>query len=125
MSERSVRNWRKGPLPSEKKKDSRRQRTRPDPLAGVWEQDIEPLLRADVEGVLSAPTILEWLEALGWATTYGPDIGPDAQSSERPDYDQVVLEQRLLDALADLNPNLPSIAVNGGAIMSLEGGSTA
>ena len=27
MSERSVRNWRKGSLPSEKKKDRRRQRT--------------------------------------------------------------------------------------------------
>ena len=62
MSERSVRNWSKGPLPSEKKKDRRRQRTRPDPLAGVWEQDIEPLLRADIEGVLSAPTVLEWLD---------------------------------------------------------------
>ena len=35
MSERSVRNWNKGPLPSEKKKDRRRHRTRPDPFAGV------------------------------------------------------------------------------------------
>ena len=35
MSERSVRNWRQGALPSEKK-DSRRQRTRPDPFCGVW-----------------------------------------------------------------------------------------
>ena len=34
MSERSVRNWNRGPLPSEKKKDRRRQRTRPDPLEG-------------------------------------------------------------------------------------------
>ena len=50
MSERSVRNWSKGPLPSEKKKDMRRQRTRPDPLAGVWEQDIEPLLRCGHRG---------------------------------------------------------------------------
>ena len=61
MSERSVRNWRQGPLPSEKK-TSRRQRTRPDPFAGVWAEDIEPLLRTDIEGVLSAPTILEWLD---------------------------------------------------------------
>ena len=58
MSERSVRNW--SPLPSEKKKDRRRQRTRPDPLAGVWEQDIEPLLRVDIEGVLSASTWSGW-----------------------------------------------------------------
>ena len=55
---------------------------------------------------------LEWLEALGWATAYGPDIGPDALNPERPNYDQVVLEQRLLDALADLNPNLPSTALD-------------
>ena len=34
MSERSVRNWRQGPLPSEKK-TRRKQRTRPDPFAGV------------------------------------------------------------------------------------------
>ena len=60
MSERSVRSWRKGPLPSEKKK--RRRRTKPDPFAGVWTQEIEPLLRSDIEGVLSAPTILEWLD---------------------------------------------------------------
>ena len=61
MSERSVRNWRQGPLPSEKK-TRRRQRTRPDPFARVWAEDIEPLLRTDVEGVLSAPTVLEWLD---------------------------------------------------------------
>ena len=55
---------------------------------------------------------LQWLETLGWATAYGPGIGPDAQNPERADYDQVVLEQRLLDALADLNPNLPSTALD-------------
>ena len=55
---------------------------------------------------------LQWLEILGWATAYGPGIGPDAQNPERPNYGQVVLEQRLLDALADLNPNLPSTALD-------------
>ena len=55
---------------------------------------------------------LQWLKTLGWATAYGPDIGPDAQNPERDDYGQVVLEQRLLDALADLNPNLPSTALD-------------
>ena len=61
MSERSVRTWRKGPLPSEKKV-RRRQRTRPDPFARVWDEEIVPLLKADVEGILAAPTILEWLD---------------------------------------------------------------
>ena len=61
MSERSARTWRKGPLPSEKK-DKRRKRTKPDPFAGVWDEDIVPLLQTDVGGILAAPTILEWLE---------------------------------------------------------------
>ena len=61
VSERSVRTWRKGPLPSEKKV-KRRQRTRPDPFAAVWDEEIVPLLKADVEGILAAPTILEWLD---------------------------------------------------------------
>ena len=64
MSERSARNRRRGPLPSEKKTTRRRWRTKPDPFAGVWEKDIEPLLRSDVEGALSAPTILEWLDEI-------------------------------------------------------------
>ena len=65
------------------------------------------LIESDVEQVA-----LEWLKTLGWATAYGPDIGPDARNPERDDYDQVVLEQRLLDALADLNLNLPSTALD-------------
>ena len=65
------------------------------------------LIESDVERVA-----LEWLEALGWTTAYGPDIGPDSLNPERPDYDQVALEQRLLDALADLNPELPSTALD-------------
>ena len=61
MSERSVRNWNKGPLPSEKK-DRRRKSTRPDPFAGVWAEEVEPLLEADVDRILAAPTVLEWLD---------------------------------------------------------------
>ena len=47
---------------------------------------------------------LEWLSALGWQTAHGPDIAPDTQGAERADYGQVVLEQRLRDALSRLNP---------------------
>ena len=61
MSERSVRNWNKGPLPSEKK-DRRRKSTRPDPFAGVWAEEVEPLLEADADRILAAPTVLEWLD---------------------------------------------------------------
>ena len=36
-SERSVRRWQQGALPSEKRRNRRSWRTRPDPFAGVWE----------------------------------------------------------------------------------------
>ena len=55
---------------------------------------------------------LEWLEALGWQAAHGPDIGPDADSSERADYGAVVLERRLRDALNRLNPGLPADALD-------------
>ena len=60
MSVRTARTWQRGRLPSERK-GKRRWRTRPDPFAGVWAEEVEPLLRSDVEGALQATTILEWL----------------------------------------------------------------
>jgi type I restriction enzyme R subunit len=54
---------------------------------------------------------LSWLEALGFAVKYGPEIAPGGLFSERKDYDQAVLGQRLRDALARLNPELPSEAL--------------
>ena len=53
---------------------------------------------------------LEWLTALGWKTAHGPDIAPDTPGAERENYAQVVLEGRLQDALARLNPSLPAPA---------------
>ena len=61
MSVRTARTWQRGRLPSEKK-GKRRWRTRPDSFAGVWAEEVEPLLRGDVEGALKATTILEWLD---------------------------------------------------------------
>ena len=55
---------------------------------------------------------LAWLAELGWQVAYGPDIAPDAPGAERNDYGQVVLERRLRDALAELNPNLSADALN-------------
>ena len=43
MSVRSARKWQRGALPSTTKEE-RTWRTRADPFAGVWEQDIVPLL---------------------------------------------------------------------------------
>ena len=60
------------------------------------------LSEADVEAVA-----LEWLSDLGWLVLPGPDIAPDTSHAERASYSQVILERRLRDALAQLNPELP------------------
>ena len=49
---------------------------------------------------------LAWLESFGWEIAHGPDLMPD----ERADYGTVVLEGRLRNAIARLNPGLPSEA---------------
>ncbi|MGE5481551.1 MAG: type I restriction endonuclease subunit R, partial [Bacteroidota bacterium] len=54
---------------------------------------------------------LAWLESLGWAVKQGPAISPGELAAERSDYREVVLGQRLRDALARLNPNLPPEAL--------------
>ena len=65
------------------------------------------LTEADVEAAA-----LEWLAALGWQTAHGADIAPDNPGAERDDYGRVVLERRLRDALARLNPGLPPAALD-------------
>ena len=54
----------------------------------------------------------DWLEGLGWNMAHGPDIGPETPGAERADYGQVLLESRLRDALATLNPDLPVAALD-------------
>ena len=67
-------------------------------MAGFTESDIEE-------------ATLAWLANLGWAVAHGPDIAPDALADERSDYGQMLLEQRLPDGLARLNPSLPEAAL--------------
>ena len=62
MSVRSARKWQGGPMPSEARKE-RWWRTRVDPYAEVWEQDVVPLLEADRKGELQVKTIFEELVA--------------------------------------------------------------
>ena len=61
MGARSARRWQRGPLPSEKKKE-RSWRTHPDVFAGVWDEEIVPLLHGDLRGKLQATAVLEWLD---------------------------------------------------------------
>jgi hypothetical protein len=63
MSERSARSWQDGALPSQTK-TPRAWRTRTDPLAGIWDRDVVPLLADDQDRVLEAPTVLRALRAL-------------------------------------------------------------
>ena len=55
---------------------------------------------------------LAWLESCGWNVAHGPKIAPDTPGAERADYGAVVLERRLRDALARLNPDLPAEALD-------------
>ena len=57
-------------------------------------------------------TVLDWYKLLGWQTAFGPDISPDGSVSERDDYDQVVLVGRLGTALENINPKIPSDAID-------------
>jgi len=54
---------------------------------------------------------LSWLEGIGWRVLYGPEIAPGELAAERSDYSEVLLAQRLRDALARLNPTLPTEAL--------------
>ena len=55
---------------------------------------------------------LDWLTEIGWDTAHGPDIAPDTPGAEREDYGQVLLVGRVRSGLAQLNPELPSEALD-------------
>jgi type I restriction enzyme R subunit len=55
---------------------------------------------------------LTWFQDAGWEYCYGPDIAPDGGVPERADYRQVVLAERLLDALRRLNPDIPEAVLD-------------
>ena len=66
-------------------------------------------------GVMTESTVesaaLAWLESLGWQVRHGAEIAPGELLAERQDHGQVILEQRLRDALTRLNPDLPPEAL--------------
>ena len=53
---------------------------------------------------------LEWFTELGYTVLHGPDIAPDTPDAERSSYNEVILTNRLLDAVARLNPQIPTDA---------------
>ena len=66
-------------------------------LNKIYESDIEE-------------AALEWFTDLGYTVLHGPDIAPDNPNAERSTYKEVVLANRLRDAVARLNPNIPADA---------------
>jgi type I restriction enzyme R subunit len=55
---------------------------------------------------------LEWLQQVGYACVGGPEIAPGEPGAERQSYREVVLLDRLRQALARLNPELPESALD-------------
>ena len=53
---------------------------------------------------------LGWLADVGYTHRYGPDIAPDGPAPERASYRQVLLIERLRQAVARLNPAVPQAA---------------
>jgi type I restriction enzyme R subunit len=68
--------------------------------------------RGFTESVVEEAT-LEWLEGLGYTVLNGPEIAAGEPAAERDDtgYRDVILERRLHQALARLNPKLPPEAL--------------
>jgi type I restriction enzyme R subunit len=52
-----------------------------------------------------------WLASLGWQVRHGLELAPGGSFAERRDYQQVVLEERLCNAISALNPDLPEEAI--------------
>ena len=50
---------------------------------------------------------INWLKGIGWDWKYGPDISPDGISQERTSYKEVILNERLEEAIRRINPALP------------------
>ncbi|PKO29621.1 MAG: DEAD/DEAH box helicase [Betaproteobacteria bacterium HGW-Betaproteobacteria-9] len=52
-----------------------------------------------------------WFQQTGWQFVHGPDIAPEGDRPERADFRQVILHDRLLAALARINPQIPAAAL--------------
>ena len=64
-----------------------------------------PLNESDLENAA-----LEWFETIGYATAHGPELAPGERYAERASFHDVVLVDRLREAIARLNPLIPQEA---------------
>jgi type I restriction enzyme R subunit len=68
------------------------------------------LLETFTEDLLEAAA-LEILQEMGYAYAFGPDIAFDGSSPERKDYKEVLLTERVKDALSRINKDIPRSAL--------------
>ena len=54
--------------------------------------------------------VIQRLESHGYQYLYGPDIAPDGHSPERDTFEQVLLVNRLKNAVQEINPDIPADA---------------
>jgi type I restriction enzyme R subunit len=53
---------------------------------------------------------IDWLKGLGYDYAFGPDLAFDGPAPERENYEDVILLNRLREAIGRLNPNIPAQA---------------
>ena len=54
---------------------------------------------------------IEWFKGLGWDCELGYEIAPDSKNPERESYQEVVLKNRLREALLTINKTIPSFII--------------
>ncbi|MFN7661844.1 MAG: type I restriction endonuclease, partial [Dolichospermum sp.] len=54
---------------------------------------------------------LDWLSELGYTCLHGTEIAPDTPQTERQEYHDVILINRLQNALQTINPHIPFHAI--------------
>ena len=64
---------------------------------------------------------LDWFEELGYLREFGPDIAPGGSNQERASYKQIVLQDRLLNALRRINPTIPNAILEDTARQVIHG----
>ena len=80
-------------------------------LKEIQEAEVEKNVSGVTESTVE-DAALAWLKSLGWSIAHGPDIAPDTTGAERADYGQVILVQRVRDALVRFNSDLPAEALD-------------
>ncbi|MCB1193527.1 MAG: hypothetical protein KDK90_24015 [Leptospiraceae bacterium] len=64
---------------------------------------------------------IELLESQGYQYIYAPEIAPDSETPERESFEDVLLIQRLWNAIERINPHIPTLFTYNGFIVISDG----